>query len=38
MPFGTVGDAGPYKENLNFLMRSTHYGGFFVSLLLIGRL
>lgn len=23
MPFGTVEDAGPYKERLNFLMRSS---------------
>ena len=29
MPFWTVGDAGPYKENLNFLMRSTLCAGLF---------
>ena len=30
MPFWTVEDAGPYKENGNILMRSPHLGGFFL--------
>ncbi len=25
MPFWTVGDAGPYKENGNFLMRTSPF-------------
>ena len=28
MPFWTVGDAGPYKEKSNFLMRRPLYGHF----------
>ena len=27
MPFWTVGDAGPYKEKPNFLMRTSAYVG-----------
>ena len=30
MPFWTVGDAGPYKENGNFLMRTALLSGFFL--------
>ena len=30
MPFWTVGDAGPYKEKSNFLMRSPLYAPLFL--------
>ena len=30
MPFWTVEDACPYKEKLNFLMRSTHCKSLFI--------
>ena len=29
MPFWTVEDAGPYKERLNILMRTTLFGALF---------
>ena len=34
MPFWTVEDACPYKEKLNFLMRSTHLQDSFFMLIL----
>ena len=30
MPFWTVGDAGPYNEKSNFLMRTDAFAGIFL--------
>ena len=37
MSFWTVGDAGPYKVNINVLMRNPIFRSFFVGLVDIGR-